>query len=86
MIEKIIVLSLISIAISCTTWEDMIFSKPATWVETKLPEYITKPLFGCYICATFWWGGLSAYILGWDIWLCIPSMGFSAAISLMSKE
>lgn len=84
MIEQIVILTLITFGICSTTWEDMILHKPAQWLESKLPVYITKPLFGCYICATFWWGGLSAYLLDWNVLLNIPAMGLSAVISFFN--
>lgn len=86
MIEKIIILTLCSIAISSTTWEGMILSKPARWVESKLPEYITKPMFGCYVCCTFWWSILFCAWLEWPVYFCLPALGLSAVISLFSND
>lgn len=86
MIEHIIILSLISIAICATTWEGMIFQKPADWLESKIGIWLCKPLFSCFICATFWYGLITALILGWDWWLCVPAMGLSAVISMMQND
>jgi len=43
MIEKIIILSLSVIAICSTTWPDMIFNKPAEWIESKIGVWLAKP-------------------------------------------
>jgi len=86
MIEKIIILSLCSIAICATTWTDMIFNKPAEWIESKIGEFAAKPLFGCYICATIWYGAAIALCLGWQPLLAVPAMGLSAVISQISKD
>jgi len=42
--------------LNATTWEGQIFEEVANWLDTKLPEWISKPLYGCPICMTFWWG------------------------------
>jgi len=85
MIEKIIILSLTSIAICSTTWTDMIFSKPAEWIESKLGWY-AKPLFSCYVCATIWYSAMICLIIGWNPLLSIPAMGLSAVISLIQND
>jgi hypothetical protein len=86
MIEKIIILSLISIGICATTWTDMIFDKPARIIEVIIGEFWAKPIFGCFICATFWWSIVSCLILGWPIYLALPAMGFSAVISMLQND
>ena len=40
------------------TWEGMIFRGIAERLWT-LPIWIKKPLFGCPICMTPWWGALT---------------------------
>ncbi len=86
MIEKIAILSLVSIAICSTTWPDMILSKPAEWLEKYIGEWLAKPLFRCYICATLWYGALTCIVLGWNPVLAIPAMGLSAVISIMQND
>jgi len=86
MIERIIILSLLSIAICSTTWQDMIFQKPADWIESKIGIWLSKPLFSCYVCATFWYGIIAALILGWPVWYALPAMGFSAVISMLQND
>lgn len=86
MIEKIIILCLCSIAICATTWPDMIFNKPAEWIESKIGVWAAKPLFGCYICATIWYGAVIALCLGWNPLLAVPAMGLSAVISLFQHD
>jgi len=86
MIERIIILSLSAIAICCTTWEGMIFEKPAAWLERKLGVWLCKPLFGCFICATFWYSAGIAAFIGWQWYLCLPAMGFSAVLSMLQND
>ena len=86
MIEKIIILSLCAIGICCTTWDDMILSKPARYIEDYLPEWLIKPLYGCFVCATFWWGAAIALLIGWPVWYCLPAMGASAVISMIQND
>lgn len=86
MIERIIILSLCSIGICCTTWDGMIFNKAAQWIESKIGEFWAKPLFGCYVCATFWYGLIISLCLGWQSWLCLPAMGLSAVFSMMQND
>jgi hypothetical protein len=86
MIERIAILSLIAIGICCTTWEGMIFDKPARAIELYIGEWWSKPLFGCYICATVWYGGIMCWIAGWPLWYALPAMGLSATISLFQHD
>jgi len=86
MIEKIIILCLSSIAICSTTWPDMIFSKAAEWVESYIGVWASKPLFGCYICATIWYSAIIALCLGWNPLLSVPAMGLSAVISMLQND
>jgi len=86
MIEQIIILSLITIGICCTMWEGMIFENFGDWVESKVGEFWAKPMGKCYVCATFWIGGITALFFGWPIWYAIPAMGVSAVISLLQND
>lgn len=101
-LSKIFILSLVSIAICVPFWDDMIFEKQADafkkWLGKKLKprhskttqeatgEFWAKPLFGCHVCATFWYSIVQCLIYGWPVYLCIPAMGVSAVISQISKE
>lgn len=86
MIEKIAVISLFVFGYCCTFWDGMIFEKIGEWLEARLPEWITKPLFGCFICASFWWGS-ALYWLVWansmhEWFICVVSaMGLNAVLS-----
>lgn len=83
MIEKIIILCLCSIAICSTTWHDMIFYKPAEWIESKI-GWFSKPIFSCYVCASLWWSAAIALMVGWPVYYCLPAMGLSAVISTLN--
>lgn len=91
MIEKIIITSLFVLGYCCIFWEGMIFEKVGNWLDTKLPEWISKPLYGCFICAVMWWGTA----LYWLIWgesvkewlvVVISSMGLNAALSKLFQK
>lgn len=86
MIERIFILSFISIGICCTFWDGNIFDKAGDWVKTKIGEFWAKPLFACYVCATFWYSLIICLCVGWQWWLCVPAMGVSAVVSQLSKE
>lgn len=95
-------LSIVTIAICYTTWDDQIFDKPAKYVQQVIgnlaypklnkkarfdkAEFLVKPIWGCYVCATFWWGFLQTFIYGWDWYLCLPAMGISAVISMFQND
>lgn len=64
----------------------MIFEKPANWIESKIGVFAAKPLFGCYVCATIWYGALTCVILGWNPILAIPAMGLSAVFSMLQND
>lgn len=84
--SKIAILSLVTIAICSTFWDDMIFDKFGDWVKSKIGEYWAKPLFACYVCSTFWYSIIQTQIYGWTWYLCLPAMGLSAVISLFQKD
>jgi hypothetical protein len=42
--------------IHATTWEGQIWEDVGNWLDRKLPEWLSKPLYGCPICMSFWWG------------------------------
>ncbi len=58
MIELSILIAFACLFINSTTWEGMIFEDVANWLDTKLPEWISKPLYGCPICMSFWYGSV----------------------------
>lgn len=101
-ILRCLILSITTIGICCTFWDDMIFDKIGdrfkNWLGKKLKpngtysqriaagEFYAKPLFGCYVCATFWYSLILCAVLGWQWWLCVPAMGISAIISQLSHD
>jgi hypothetical protein len=50
MILFTLIISLCTVGVHATTWEKMIFHRPATWLKRKLPVWIYKPAFDCMIC------------------------------------
>lgn len=86
MIERIIILCLLSIGICATMWHDMIFEKVGDWIETTVGEWWAKPLGKCYVCATLWFSLVFCLVLGWPVFLALPAMGMSAVISLIQND
>lgn len=86
MIEKLCLISFWVFGFCCTFWEGMIFEKVGNWLEDKLPEWLQKPLYSCFICACFWWG-TALYIVFWrnsfQEWflVVIGAMGLNALLS-----
>lgn len=42
--------ALVIVGFYLSTGNDMIFEKPARWIETKISYTLTKPLFNCPTC------------------------------------
>lgn len=91
MIEKVLIMSLWTIGYCCTFWEGMIFEKIGNWLEKKLPEYIQKPVYSCFICACFWWGSLIYWlvwgnsVIEWFITV-VAAMGLNGALSKLFRK
>lgn len=86
MIERIAILSLVTIGIVCPFWDGNIFDKQGDWIKEKIGEFWAKPLFACYVCATFWYSIAQCLIYGWPVYLAIPAMGLSAVISMLQND
>lgn len=86
MIEKIIILSFWTIGYCCTFWEGMIFEPIANYLNERLPKWLQMPLYGCFVCACFWWGSALYWVLWGDNikdWfvIVVAAMGVNAALS-----
>lgn len=91
MIEKILIISLWVFGYCCTFWEGMIFGNIGNWLDERLPWWIAKPLYQCYICSCLWWGTAIYWIfLGsdWKEWflVIIAAMGLNAVLSKLFKK
>lgn len=91
MLEIIPILSLFTIGYCCTFWEGMIFGRVGNWLDQRLPEWLQKPLYSCFICACFWFGSA----LYWIVWgnsfqewfICVVSaMGLNAVLSKIFRD
>ncbi len=78
MLTRIVILSLIITAVHVTTWEGMIFHRPALLLGDLLDRLhltvLRKPLFECLICM----GGIYTLLLypllyGWS-WEILPTL------------
>ena len=90
MIELSILIAFAVLFINSTTWEGMIFEDVANYLDTILPEWIIKPLYGCPICMSFWLGS-AFYLLyeGWNkemIIVVFAAAGINAAIANLNNS
>lgn len=85
-ILRCLFLSITTISVCCTFWDGNIFDKFGDKIKSVIGEWWSKPLFACYVCATFWYSLIICLSVGWQWWLCVPAMGVSAVISQLSKE
>lgn len=79
-------ISLMITGIYATTWNDMIFHKPAMalkkWLTAKGVNTLYKPIFGCLICMSSVWTLLGWIITGFGFKL-IPVMLCVAGINTL---
>ena len=80
MLTRIIILSLIITAVHVTTWEGMIFHRPAEWLGSVLDKFhatfLRKPLFECLICmGGVWTLVLDPLLFGWSWWVLVDMLG-----------
>lgn len=69
-------IAMICQAVNVLFWEGHIFEKPGNWAETHYPN-LWKPVAGCVICMTPWWGVLMCLIFDWPF-LSVPvAMGIN---------
>lgn len=86
MLDKIIIISLIVIAIWSTMLNGMIFGKFGNWSDRVLPKWLNKPLSECVICMTMYYGS-AAYWLIWGnsvkewVIVVIAAMGGTAVFA-----
>lgn len=51
-----LILMFIVYFIKSSTWPGMIWAKQHDYLEEHLPEKLYKPIIGCPVCMTPWWG------------------------------
>ena len=89
MLTRIIILSLIITAIHATTWEGMIFHRPAEWLGGVLDSFcisfLRKPLFECLICmGGVWTLVLDTLIFGWSWFVLVDMLAVIGLNTLIS--
>lgn len=85
MIEQAFIIAMLVQAWSSFFWEGMIFGKVSGWIEYKFPNWIYKPLIGCPICMTVWYGAALAFIFQFN-WLAVPvAVGINVVITLWTN-
>lgn len=50
MITLLIINALFIVGLHLATGEEMIFNRPALWIERHVPYWATKPMFNCPTC------------------------------------
>lgn len=91
MLEIIPILSLFTIGYCSMFWEGMIFFQIGNWLDERIPLWLQKPLYSCFICACFWYGS-ALYWLVWgnsvrEWFVCVLSaMGLNAALSKLFRD
>lgn len=61
---ELLIIGCVCNGLSIATLEGMIFYKPYTWLEKRLPLFIFKPLIGCVNCMASVWGTTIHFLLG----------------------
>ena len=70
--------------IHVTTWPSHIWEKPANWLDRNIPEWLSKPLYGCPICMTPHWGFVIHSIFWGVNWIMIVTIFAAAGINVFS--
>jgi len=77
------IISMIINAVNVCFWEGHIFEK----IGDKFEDYtIWKPIAGCIICMSPWWGTALCLLFGWPIWSVIVAMGMNVLIVRMEPK
>jgi hypothetical protein len=89
MLTRIIIISLIITAIHVTTWDGMIFHRPAEWLGSVLDRFhassLRKPLFECLICmGGVWTIVLDTLIFGWTWFVLVDMLAVIGLNTLIS--
>jgi hypothetical protein len=98
MIEKSIIIGLLTLSIWYTMQDGEIFEGLGKWFEKVLPERIHPALFACNVCLTPWYGSvlywvtpwqkigvMGSTLIGWPVAI-IVAMGFNIVINKWSPE
>lgn len=91
MLTRIIILSLIITAVHVTTWEGMIFHRPAEWIGELLDRWhlgvLRKPLWECNICmGGIWTLALDPVLFGWSWWVLVDMLCVIGLNTLIAAE
>jgi hypothetical protein len=99
MLEQSVIISLLILAIWFTMQEEQIFGRLGLFLEKYLPEQIHKPVFGCPVCMTPWYGTVLYWMIPWgrtgitfyaDPWqwviTVITAMGINVLITKLWPE
>jgi len=81
--ENSLIISLIVLFLHATTWEGMIFNAVKNVISPD-KGWLYKPIYGCPICMTPWWGTLIYLIFfpfTWQGWLL--TVGGAAGLSVI---
>lgn len=77
------IISMITNAVNVCFWEGHIFEK----IGDRFEDYKWwKPLAGCIICMSPWWGASLCLLLGWPVLSIVTAMGINTLIVRMTPK
>lgn len=77
------VISMIINSINVCFWENHIFQK----IGDRFEDYkIWKPIAGCIICMSPWWGSAMCFVFGWPFLSIMVCMGINTVIVRMEPK
>jgi hypothetical protein len=65
-LEKSLIISLLTLSIWYTFQEGEIFQGLGKWFEKHLPEQVHPAVFACNVCITPWYGTVMYWLIPWD--------------------
>lgn len=98
MLEKSVIISLLTLSIWYTMQEGEIFEGLGKWFEKHLPEQIHPAVFACNVCMSVWYGTFLYWLIPWQKvgitgnalleWplVIIAAMGINIVINKWSPE
>lgn len=66
MLEKSVIIALLTLSIWYTMQEGEIFEGLGKWFEKHLPERIHPALFACNVCCAPWYGSVLYWLIPWE--------------------
>ena len=74
-----VVIATIINSVNVCFWEGYIFQRVGDYMEVNYPE-LWKPIAGCIVCMSVWWGAAMCMNFGWPYLSIIVAMGINVII------